>query len=142
MKTAFFLSLFLAMASPQAALAQQDSVSGKRWSVEGRADKMSDKLRRELKLTHAQDSQILAINTDIIRRADHVKHSATLSQKEKMQQLQELDAERNQRFKTVLSAAQYRQFNNWNMQQKARLEAKMDRKAAAKQKPSPAGPGN
>ncbi|PUZ19932.1 hypothetical protein GA0116948_11961 [Chitinophaga costaii] len=134
MKTAILLPLFLVIIALSPARAQQDTSHSKRWTVAGRADKMSDKLKRELKLTSAQNAQILAINTDIIHRTDSIKHNSALPQKEKMQQLQGLSTERNQRFKSVLTAQQYKKFNDWNMQKKEHLEAKMDRKAAGKSK--------
>lgn len=121
----FLLLLFTVRAS-----AQQDTTQHKkRWSVEGRADKMSDKLKHSLKLSRKQDEQIYAINEDIIRRADSIKHNSSLPQKERMQHLQSLSAERNQRFKAVLTVDQYKKFNDWNMQKKEHLEAKMDRKS-------------
>ncbi|HEU4552366.1 MAG TPA: hypothetical protein VFS25_06015 [Chitinophaga sp.] len=103
-----------------------------RWTAEGRADKMSDKLYRELGLTHAQDKQIYAINEDIIRRRDAIKADKNLAAKERMQQLKALNEERSQRFKTVLTPAQYKKWNDWEMKKREHLEAKMDKKQERK----------
>ena len=99
-----------------------------RWSAEKKADKMSDKLYRELNLTHTQDEQIYAINEDIIRRRDAIKSNKGLPAKDRMQQLKTMNEERCQRFKTVLSPAQYKKWNDWEMKKREQLEAKMDKK--------------
>jgi hypothetical protein len=93
---------------------------------------MSDKLYRELGLTHAQDKQIYAINEDIIRRRDAIKANKNLAAKERMQQLKALNEERSQRFKTVLTPAQYKKWNDWEMKKREHLEAKMDKKQERK----------
>lgn len=103
-----------------------------RWSAAGRADKMSDKLYRELNLTHQQDEQIYAINEDIIRRRDAIKANKDLAAKDRMQQLKALNEERNQRFKTVLTPAQYKKWNDWEMKKREQLEARMDKKQERK----------
>ncbi|WP_145712714.1 hypothetical protein [Chitinophaga japonensis] len=103
-----------------------------RWSAEGRADKMSDKLYRELNLTHDQDEQIYAINEDIIRRRDAIKADKNLPSKDRMQQLKALNEERCQRFKTVLSPTQYKKWNDWEMKKREHLEAKLDKKKERK----------
>jgi hypothetical protein len=46
---------------------------------------------------------------------------------------QTLDAERSNRFKTVLTPAQYKKWNDWEMKKKEQLEAKMDRKQDKRQ---------
>lgn len=104
-----------------------------RWGAEDRADKFSDKLDRELHLNRDQDKQIHIINEDITRRMDAVKHNHALAKKERMQQMKTLNAERGQRFKTVLTPAQYKKWNNWEMKKKERLEAKMDKKQQKRQ---------
>jgi Spy/CpxP family protein refolding chaperone len=103
-----------------------------RWSAEKKADKMSDKLYRELNLTHTQDEQIYAINEDIIRRRDAIKANKGLPAKDRMQQLKALNEERCQRFKTVLSPAQYKKWNDWEMKKREQLEAKMDKRQERK----------
>lgn len=129
LKLTISLSCLLLFAGTQA-FAQQDTTQhSKRWSAEGKADKMSDKLKHELNLSRQQEAKIYTINEDIIRRTDSIKHNSSLPQKTKMQHLQSLSAERNQRFKAVLSAEQYKKFNDWDMQKKEHLEAKMDRKS-------------
>jgi Spy/CpxP family protein refolding chaperone len=103
-----------------------------RWSAAGRADKISDKLYRELNLTHQQDEQIYAINEDIIRRRDAIKANKTLPAKDRMQQLKALNEERSQRFKTVLTPTQYKKWNDWEMKKREQLEAKMDKRQERK----------
>lgn len=103
-----------------------------RWSAAGRADKMGDKLYRELNLTHQQDEQIHAINEDIIRRRDAINANKKLASKDRMQQLKTLNEERCQRFKTVLSPTQYKKWNDWEMKKREQLEAKMDKKQERK----------
>lgn len=93
---------------------------------------MSDKLYRELNLTHQQDEQIYAINEDIIRRRDAIKANKDLAAKDRMQQLKALNEERNQRFKTVLTPAQYKKWNDWEMKKREQLEARMDKKQERK----------
>ncbi|UCJ05867.1 hypothetical protein KTO58_19545 [Chitinophaga pendula] len=117
------------------AMAQANDTTHRRqrWSAEDRADKFSDKLDRELHFNRDQDKQIHVINEDITRRMDAVKHNHTLPKKEKMQQMKALNEERGQRFKTVLTPAQYKKWNNWEMKKKERLEAKMDKKQQKRQ---------
>lgn len=111
-----------------------DSTHNKsRWGVEGRADKISDKISREVGLNKDQYKKIYTINEDIIRRVDAVRANNSLPKKDKMQQLKALESERSQRFKNVLSATQYKKWNDWEMSKKEHLEAKMEKKRQRKQ---------
>lgn len=103
-----------------------------RWNVEGRADKITDKIARKLTLTKEQEQQIFAINLDIVRRMDAVKTNASLSQKERMTQFKALDTERSQRFKSVLSPTQFKKWTDWELNKKEHLEAKMEKKRQKK----------
>ncbi|MGX5817830.1 hypothetical protein ACWKWU_06525 [Chitinophaga lutea] len=113
----------------------QDSarVRKQRWDAASQADKMSDKLYRELDLSKDQNKQIHAINDDIARRRGALRKDSTLSQRERMQRYQQLDAERSKRFRTVLSPAQYKKWNDWELTKKEQLEHKMDRKQDKRQ---------
>lgn len=112
---------------------ENDSILKKtRWSAEGRADKLSDKLDRELNLSRAQNKEIHTINQDITFRMDQIKANQSLARKDRMQRLKVLNAERSQRFKSVLTPTQYRKWNDWEMKRKERLEAKMDKKQERK----------
>ncbi|MFY0253633.1 hypothetical protein ACDQ55_06715 [Chitinophaga sp. 30R24] len=107
----------------------KDTTANKgRWTVEGRADKITDKISHKLNLNKEQAQQIYAINEDIVRRMDVVKSNASLSKKEQMTQFKALDTERSQRFKSVFTAAQYKKWNDWEMNKKEHLEAKMEKK--------------
>lgn len=99
-----------------------------RWDAAGKADKMSDKLYRELNLTKEQSRQIHDINEDIARRRDEARKNISLSTRERMQAQQSLNTERSNRFKSVLTPAQYKKWNDWEMKKKEQLEEKMDRK--------------
>jgi hypothetical protein len=136
MTLAAALLFFLLLVFQEHSYAQvKDSSSANkkgRWSAAAKADKMSDKLYRELNLSHTQDEQIYAINEDIIRRRDAIKANKNLSAKDRMQQLKTLNEERCQRFKTVLSPAQYKKWNDWEMKKREQLEAKMDKKQERK----------
>jgi Spy/CpxP family protein refolding chaperone len=131
---ALFFFLMLVFQGNSYAQAKDSSSTHKkgRWSAEKKADKISDKLYRELNLTHTQDEQIYAINEDIIRRRDAIKANKDLPAKDQMQQLKALNEERSQRFKTVLSPAQYKKWNDWEMKKREHLEAKMDKRQERK----------
>ncbi|MBO9154880.1 hypothetical protein ACFOTA_21880 [Chitinophaga sp. GCM10012297] len=113
----------------------QDSMKTKkeRWNAAGKADKLSDKLYRELNLSKDQHKKIYDINEDITKRRDAARQNTTLTSRQRMQVYQQLDAERNNRFKSVLTSAQYKKWNDWEMTKKASLEAKMDRKQDKRQ---------
>jgi hypothetical protein len=98
------------------------------WTAEERADKMSNKLDRRLNLSKDQDDKIHVINTDITKRIDGVKANTALAKKDKMQQIKVLNEERSQRFKSVLTADQYKKWNDWEMQKKEKMEAKLEKK--------------
>jgi hypothetical protein len=113
--------------------AQKDStVERGRWTVEGRADKITDKIAHKLALNKDQEKQIFAINLDIVRRMDAVTKNTSLSKKERMTQFKALDSERSQRFKNVLTASQFKKWNDWEMNKKEQLEAKMEKKRQRK----------
>ncbi len=76
---------------------------GHRWDAAGKADKMSDKLYRELNLSKEQAKSIYDINEDIARKRDAAKKDGALSSRQRMQRYQELDTDRNRRFREVLS---------------------------------------
>jgi hypothetical protein len=99
-----------------------------RFTPEQRADKMSDKLDRRLNLSKQQDRDIHTINTDISQRMEAIKRNTTLSKKDKVQQVKTLNEERNQRFKSVLTAEQYKKWNDWELKKKEQMEARMDKK--------------
>ncbi|WP_044218085.1 hypothetical protein [Chitinophaga pinensis] len=123
------LCFFLAMSGSSMAQNRDTSTVKKvRFTPEQRADKMSDKLDRRLNLSKQQDKDIHVINTDITQRMEALKRSTTLSKKDKMQQAKALNEERNQRFKSVLSADQYKKWNDWELKKKEQMEARMDKK--------------
>ncbi|WP_143307615.1 hypothetical protein [Chitinophaga vietnamensis] len=115
------------------ARAQDSSDVKGRWSVEGRADKMSDKISRQLGLNKDQDKEIYAINSDIVRRMDELRKNKSLTHKERMLQVKALNNERSQRFKSVLTASQYKRWNDWELRKKEHLEAKMEKKRQKKE---------
>lgn len=125
---ALLLCLLLSAHAQSMAQARDSSGGRHRWSAEGRADKMSDKLERQLNLSKEQGKQIHAINTDITRRRDAIRGNTALSKKDRMQQEKALNEERGQRFKSVLTPSQYKKWNDWEMKRKEHLEAKMDKK--------------
>lgn len=123
------LCFFLAMSGSSMAQNRDTSTVKKvRFTPEQRADKMSDKLDRRLNLTKQQDKDIHTINTDITQRMEAIKRNTTLSKKDKMAQVKALNEERNQRFKSVLSADQYKKWNDWELKKKEHMEARMDKK--------------
>ncbi len=127
MKSGLMMVMFLLAVT--AVQAQETApVKKERWDAASKADKLSDKLYRELNLTKAQNEQIHAINGDISRRRDAARRDTTLDARRKMQLRQQLDAERSHRFKSVLTPAQYKKWNDWELKKKEQLEAKMDRK--------------
>jgi Spy/CpxP family protein refolding chaperone len=116
----------------------KDSTNNRgRWGVEGRADKISDKISRQVGLNRDQYQQIYNINADIIRRMDAIRANTELPKKERMQQFKALETERSQRFKNVLTAAQYKKWNDWEMSKKEHLEEKMEKKRQRKQPARP-----
>lgn len=122
--------LCLMLSIHSSSVAQKKDSTGKKihYTAEQRADKMSDKLDRRLNLTKEQDKKIHEINLDITTKIDGVKANTALPKKDKMQQIKALNEERSQRFKSVLTADQYKKWNDWEMQKKERMEAKMDKK--------------
>ncbi|MCK7557410.1 hypothetical protein MKQ70_21350 [Chitinophaga sedimenti] len=59
----------------------QDTSKG-RWSASAKADKLSEKIDKELHLSKEQDKQIHAINQDISLRRDAIKRDTTISKKQ------------------------------------------------------------
>lgn len=124
----------LAVITTSAFAQTKDSTDIKgRWSVEGRADKITDKISHKIGLNKEQSQKTYEINEDIVRRRDAVKNNPSLTQKERMTQFKALDSERSQRFKTVFTATQYKKWNNWEMNKKEHLEQKMEKKRLKKQ---------
>ncbi|TWF33600.1 hypothetical protein FHW36_11241 [Chitinophaga polysaccharea] len=109
------------------------AVSRGRWTIEGRANKITDKISHKLNLNRAQTEKIYVINEDIVRRMDAVKKNTSLSKKERMTQFKALDSERSQRFKTVFTATQYKKWNDWEMNKKEHLEERMEKKRQKKE---------
>ncbi|WP_106527731.1 hypothetical protein [Chitinophaga niastensis] len=127
------ICLFAGM-SMQANAQTNDSIANKgRWGVEGRAGKITDKISHRLNLNKVQYDKIYEINEDIIRRRDAVRADTGLPKKKHMQEMKALDTERSQRFKTVLTAAQYKRWNDWEMNKKEHLEEKMEKKRQKKE---------
>lgn len=132
--SALLLCLLLGFSRESMAQKTDTTTHKVRLSPEARADKMSDKLDRRLNLSAQQDKDIHAINTDISRRREQIKANTTLAKKDKMQQIKQLEEERNQRFKSVLTADQYKKWNDWEMKKKERLETKMDKRQEKRNK--------
>jgi hypothetical protein len=127
------LTCMLAVCTANAQVRDTAVLNSGRWTVEGRADKITDKISHKLGLSKDQSSKIYDINEDIIRRKDEVKKNASLTKKDRMAQIKALDSERSQRFKTVLTAGQYKKWNDWEMNKKEHLEQKMDKKKLRKE---------
>lgn len=124
---------FAAITTTTHAQVKDTTLNGKgRWTAEGRADKITDKISHKLGLNKDQEQKILVINQDIVRRMDAVKNDPSLSKKDRMTQFKSLDTERSQRFKTVLTPAQYKKWNDWEINKKEQLEQKMEKKRTKK----------
>lgn len=129
MKNKFWLMTIVFAAITIAAQAQDSThARGHRWDAAGKADKMSDKLYRELNLSKEQAKSIYDINDDIARKRDAAKKDDKLSSRQRMQRYQELDTDRNRRFREVLTPTQYKKWNDWELKKKTEMEKKMDRK--------------
>lgn len=129
MKNRIMLMTLLLATFTFAAKAQDPTQArGHRWDAAGKADKMSDKLYRELDLSKEQRKAIYDINEDIARKRDATKKDAAISSRQRMQVYQQLDTERNRRFREVLSPSQYKKWNDWELKKKGDMEKKMDRK--------------
>lgn len=129
MKNKIWMMTLLLTVFALAASAQDTThARGHRWDAAGKADKMSDKLYRELDLTKDQRKAVYDINEDVARKRDAAKKDAALSSRQRMQVYQQLDTERNRRFREVLSPAQYKKWNDWELKKKTDMEKKMDRK--------------
>ncbi|MBS0031691.1 hypothetical protein ACTJJ0_28625 [Chitinophaga sp. 22321] len=126
----FFLAAFTTTSFAQA---KDSSANRGRWTAEGRADKITDKISHKLGLNKEQEKKIYVINEDIVRRMDAVKNNTALTKKDRMTQFKALDSERSQRFKTVFTAAQYKKWNDWEMTKKEHLEQKMEKKRVKKE---------
>lgn len=50
-----------------------------------------------------------------------------------MTQFKALDSERSQRFKSVFTPAQYKKWNDWEMNKKEQLEQRMEKKRQKKE---------
>ncbi|WP_298715600.1 hypothetical protein [Chitinophaga sp.] len=134
MKNRIMLMTLLLAAFTFAAQAQDSThARGHRWDAAGKADKMSDKLYRELGLSKEQRKAIYDINEDIARKRDATKKDASISSRQRMQVYQQLDTERNRRFREVLSPSQYKKWNDWELMKKGDMEKKMDRKQDKKE---------
>lgn len=132
--TWMLLTVFFAATTFTTSAQVKDTTNAKgRWTAEGRADKITDKISHKVNLSKDQEKKILVINQDIVRRMDAVKNNPSLSKKERMTQFKALDTERSQRFKTVFTPAQYKKWNDWEMTKKDQLEQKMEKKRQKKE---------
>jgi hypothetical protein len=132
--TQLLLTCFLvAITTTTFAQVKDSSATQGRWSIEGRADKITDKISHKIGLNKEQEKKIYVINEDIVRRMDAVKTNTALTKKERMTQFKALDSERSQRFKSVFTAAQYKKWNDWEMTKKEHLEEKMEKKRVKKE---------
>jgi hypothetical protein len=123
-----FLTVFMLVLSSLPGQAQDAPKTKEHKSASAKADKLSDKIDKELHLSTAQNQKIHDINQDISLRRDAIKRDSTIDKKQRLTRVKALDAERSQRFKTVLTADQYKKWNDWEMKKKEKLEAKMDKK--------------
>lgn len=134
MKNKIWLMTIVLAATCFAARAQDSThARGHRWDAAGKADKMSYKLYRELNLTRQQAKSIYDINEDIARKRDAARKDVNLTSRQRMQRYQELDTDRNRRFREVLTPAQYKKWNDWELKKKSEMEKKMDRKQDRKE---------
>lgn len=124
---------FVAITTTAVAQVKDTSAATGRWTVEGRANKITDKISHKIGLNKEQSKKIYVINEDIVRRMDAVKTNTALTKKEQMTQFKALDSERSQRFKTVFTAAQYKKWNDWEMNKKEHLEQKLEKKRVKKE---------
>ncbi len=139
MKNKIWLIIILLAATGLTVQAQDTArTRGHRWDAAGKADKMSDKLYRELDLSKDQRKAIYDINEDIARKRDAAKKDSSLTPRQRMQVYQQLDADRNRRFREVLSTSQYKKWNDWELMKKGDMEKKMDRKQEKKEARKPA----
>lgn len=111
----FLLCSVLSHAQPD----RQSEHSMHRLSAEKKAKKLSKIQARTLHLSVHQEQKITAINNDMAKRMDAIRMKAGMDRNTRIEKIKALKEERNDRYKEVLTADQYKRWNDWEMKRRA-----------------------
>lgn len=90
----------------------------RRLSAEKRARKLEKTQARFLHLTGRQQQRMTAINNDQARKIDAIRMAKGMDRNTRVEKIKALKEERNNRYKEVLTADQYKKWNDYEMKKK------------------------
>ncbi len=111
----FLLGSMLSQAQPDG----HGEHSMHRLSAVKKAKKLSKIQARTLHLSAHQGQKITAINNDMAKQIDAIRMKAGMDKNTRIEKIKALKEERNDRYKEVLTADQYKRWNDWEMKRRA-----------------------
>lgn len=121
-KIAFLTVLFSLIGA--AGFAQADYGKREQMSAEERAQKITDKMKTEFKLSDEQTRKIASVNLEKAKEMDVLREENKSHREQMKNKLQTIQEEREQEYKKILSSEQ---FATYNKKKEARKEKMMKR---------------
>lgn len=87
---------------------------------EERANGLTNRMTEKLGLTEDQKAKVYAINVDMAKKNDEIRHNTALTKEDRRAQLKANYLERKSQYKTVLTAEQFAKYESWEKEKKAK----------------------
>ncbi|HVB04533.1 MAG TPA: hypothetical protein VNE41_12540 [Chitinophagaceae bacterium] len=104
-------------------IGQRASPKLPRWSAEQKARKLSIRQSHELHLTKLQQQKILVINRDYALGIDELRAGSAPDSRGRMEKLKALHEQRDEKYRQVLDAGQFKHWNDLEMAQREKLKS-------------------
>lgn len=89
-------------------------------SPDERANGLTNKMTEKLGLSEDQKAKVYAINVDMAKKNDEIRHNTALTKEDRRAQLKANYLERKSQYKTVLTAEQFAKYESWEKEKKAK----------------------
>jgi hypothetical protein len=90
----------------------------RKFDPQATATRQTEKMKTELTLTNEQYASVKSINDDFAREQQTLRDNSALSREDKMKQLKEIGARKNEALKKVLTAEQNSKWEAYREQQR------------------------
>ncbi len=123
MKRIFVVTMLLAIAVTFASAQQRQ-----RMSAEERAKNQTESMEKDLSLTADQKTKVQAINLDIAKKMDEQMQAASGDRDAMMAKMQELNTDRNNQLKAVLTDDQFKKYTDMQAQQQNQMRQRREQR--------------
>ena len=127
MKKIAFLTVVFSLIGA-AGFAQADQGKRERMSAEERAQKITDKMKTEFKLSDEQTRKIASVNLEKAKEIDQLREENKDQREEMKAKLKAIHEEREQEYKAILSSEQFAAYTKKKEERKEKMKKRFEKR--------------